>query len=258
MSTEVLSTELLEIKSRPGVTLTLLLIKPDNPVSSIILFEGGPGKLNLSKFFGKPWIETQDRTFLVRNREDFAKSGLITVLVDVPSDKKQEGLDPFFRMGEEHLQDIKAVVSHLKKETSLPTWLVGTSLGSFSSVNGAVNITEGIDGFVVLSGVTRSNKKRPRSILDMGLEKITIPAMIIYHKDDQCPDTPASDAPLIEKGLVQSPKVEVVYMAGGRNEPNPKIPVPQGCQALTNHGFYGIEKQLVSAISDFIKANSKK
>ena len=258
MSAEVRSTELLEIKSRPGVTQKLLLIKPHNPVSSIILFEGGPGKLNLSKFFGKPWIETQDRTLLVRNREDFARSGLITVLVDAPSDKKQEGLNPFFRMGEEHLQDIKAIVSHLKKETGLPIWLVGISLGSFSSVNGAVGITEGIDGFVLLSGVTRSNRKRPKSILDMGLEKITIPAMIIYHKDDQCPDTPASDAPLIEKALVQSPKVEVVYMTGGRNESNPKISVPQGCQALTYHGFYGIEKQLVSAIPDFIKANSKK
>jgi dienelactone hydrolase len=257
VSAEIRSTELIEIKSRPGVTQKFLLIKPHNAIASIILFEGGPGKLSLGTFFGKPSIGAQVGTLLVRSREDFAKSGFITVLVDAPSDKQQEGLNPSFRKSEEHLQDIKAIVSYLKKETDLPIWLVGISLGAFSSVNGAVRITEGIDGFVLLSGVTRPNRELSKTILDMGLESITIPAMIIYHKDDQCPDTPASSAPLIEKTLVKSSKVEVVYMTGDRNEPNPRNPIPQGCQPLTYHGFYGIDKQVVSAIADFIKSNSK-
>jgi hypothetical protein len=244
------------------VAVNFLIIKPDHPFASVILFEGGPGKLSLRKFFRKPVIGAPAGTVLVRSREEFAKSGLITVLVDAPSDQQQEGLKPSFRTSEEHLQDIRAVVSHLKKEAGLPVWLAGISLGTFSSANGAVRLNEDIDGFILLSGITRTiewpSGWPKQRLLDMGLEKITIPAMIIYHKDDLCPDTPASDAPLIEKALVQSPKVEVVYVVGGRNEPNPQIPVHQGCQPLTYHGFYGIDKQVVSAIVNFIKSNSKK
>lgn len=257
-SAEVLSTSIFELNPRPGITLRCLLIRPDNPVASVILFEGGPGKLAIEETFGKPRIGIRKGTLLVRNVEDFAKSRLTTVLVDAPSDKQSQGLPPSFRISDEHLQDIRAVVSHLRKESDLPIWLVGISLGACSSALGGVRITEGIDGIVLISGVNRVAKGLTASLLDMGLASVTVPALIMYHKGDECHETAPSNAPLIKDALVQSPKVEIVYMTGGKNEPDPRSPVPQGCQPLTYHAFYGIEKQVVSTIAEFIESNSKR
>ena len=56
------------------------------------------------------------------------------------------------------------------------------------------------------------------------------------------------DAPKIKEGLVNSKKVEIRYFTGG------KTPLSDPCEALSEHGFYGIEEQVVSAIADFIKS----
>jgi len=255
-STNVILNKIIEIETRQGVKQKFLLIKPENPTASLILFEGGRGKLDLYSSFGKPYVGAKVGTLLVRNIEDFVNSGFVIVLVDSPSDQ-QQGLNPMFRMSKKHSQDIQAVVSYLKKESDLPIWLVGISMGSFSIINMAVSINNGIDGFILLSGVTKPNKRLPKTIMDMSLGDITIPGMIMYNKEDQCPDTPPSSALLIKESLVKSPKVEVVLVNGGKNRPNTRIPGQSGCQPLTYHGFYGIEKQVISAIADFIKANSR-
>jgi len=145
----------------------------------------------------------------------------------------------------------------LKNEANIPIWLVGTSAGTWSVTNGAIHIKEGIYGLVFTSSVTRLRENlpmysfRPKGILDMELYKITFPTLIASHKEDKCDLTPASDAPELKAALVSSPKVEVMYFTGG------KRPKSKPCQPLSAHGFYGIEDQVVTAIADFIKSNSK-
>jgi len=73
-SAEIQSNELVKLETRPGVTQKFVLIKPENPVASVILFSGGTGKLVLRSVFGKPTIKN-DTNFLVRTRKDFAKHG---------------------------------------------------------------------------------------------------------------------------------------------------------------------------------------
>jgi pimeloyl-ACP methyl ester carboxylesterase len=190
----------------------------------------------------------------------------MVALVDAPSDMKgSDGMHAFsketkqvFRISEEHAQDIEAVVNYLKKEaTNNPVWLVGTSLGTFSASNCAIRIKEGINGLILTSSVTRSRKKwriyttHPNAIIDMDLDKIAVPTLIISHREDKCEGTPAADAPRLKAALVNSPKVEVMYFTGG------KKPREKRCRGLSAHGFYGIEDEVVAAIAGFIKANSK-
>ena len=85
----------------------------------------------------------------------------------------------------------------------------------------------------------------------MDLHKITVPALIIAHKEDKCDLTPPSGAPKIKEAIVNSQKVEVMYFSGG------KRPLSEPCRPKSPHGFYGIEEQVIIAIADFIKANSK-
>ncbi len=58
-SVKIESNKLVEIETRPGINQKFILIKPANPIASVILFEGGPGKLNLKSFFGKPSVRSK-------------------------------------------------------------------------------------------------------------------------------------------------------------------------------------------------------
>ena len=254
-SAEIQSNELVKLETRPGATQRFILINPANPVASVILFAGGWGNLQLGSGFGEPTVSNSSKNFLVRTRKDFAKQGLMVAVIDSPSDKKK--MNSIWRISEENGQDIKGVANYLKSQANIPVWLVGTSYGTLSAPNGTIRNKEVVDGLVLTSSVTRMRAKskiygtHPDGIINMDLGKITVPTLIVSHQDDKCELTPASDAPKLKKALVNSPKVEIMYFTGG------KRPKSKPCHALSAHGFYGIEDQVVTAIADFIKANSK-
>lgn len=165
-SEQKLSSELVKIDTRPGVTQKFILIKPVNPIASVILFAGGHGNLELSSLFGIPTIGWGENNFLVRTRKNLARHGLMVAVVDVPSDQNWErGINrsrkrkEIFRMNNEHARDIKAVAAYLKNEVHIPIWLIGTSWGTVSATNGATRIKEGIDGLVLTSAMTRAHPK---------------------------------------------------------------------------------------------------
>jgi len=87
---KIQSNKLVKIETREGVNQSFILIKPVDPVASVILFEGGNGKINLGSDFDKPTIEKKHQTLLLRNREDFAKYGLMVAVIDAPSDMKKQ------------------------------------------------------------------------------------------------------------------------------------------------------------------------
>jgi hypothetical protein len=85
------------ISTRDDVTLSFIVTKPDGPVKfAAILFVGGSGKLKLWKGRGP-----RSKNFLVRSRAHFAKRGVLTITVDVPSDRHRKGAN-FWRDSDEH------------------------------------------------------------------------------------------------------------------------------------------------------------
>jgi pimeloyl-ACP methyl ester carboxylesterase len=268
---KIRSTKLIRIETRPGIKQKFILIKPDNPFASVILFPGGHGSIQLTSFLGIPSVGPGwEGNFVVRTRKDFAKHGFMVALVDAPSDKQPDnpgltwvGLNTItkdneiFRVSIEHAQDIKAVASYLKNEAKVPIWLVGTSFGTFSAANGAIRAREEIKGLILTSSMTRSDakspiyKRYPNFIINLELDRITVPTLIVSHREDRCYATPPEGAQRIREALINSPKVEVKYFAGG------KPPLEQDCWGLSPHGFYGIEDQVLTAIADFIKSNSQ-
>lgn len=85
---QVQASEIISLKTRPGVTQTFILIKTDHPVASVILFAGGHGNLKLSSVSGIPSIGWGKNNFLVRTRNKFAEYGFMMAVVDAPFDKK--------------------------------------------------------------------------------------------------------------------------------------------------------------------------
>jgi pimeloyl-ACP methyl ester carboxylesterase len=193
--------------------------------------------------------------FLVRARERFADQGFMVAVIDAPADK-QNGMNGVFRMGPEHAGDIGAVTSYLKKQAPVPVWLVGTSMGTFSAAGGAI-ASPHVDGLVLTSTLTRTKpdwtiaKSHPDSVASMALERVSVPTLILSHGNDGCAFTPAADAAKLEARLTKSSKVEVVILDGG------SPPQSDPCEAMSQHGFFGIEGKAVDAIARFIKESAK-
>ncbi len=243
------ASELISLETRPGVTQRFILIKPNNPVASVILFAGGHGNLKLSNASGMPDIGWGKNNFLVRTRDVFAEHGFMVAVVDAPSDKKgKRGMLGGFRNTEEHVTDIDAVISYLKNKAPVPVWLVGMSRGTESAARVAISSQEKPDGLVLTSSMTEPNQDGA-AVTELALDKITIPTMIIAHSDDMCKHSPSKGADEIKQKLTRAPKILVTYFSGGDR------PKSGPCKALSAHGFLGIEDELVKVIGHIIQAD---
>ena len=251
---------LVSIPTPRGATQSFILIKPDHPVASVILFAGDHGALGLKSTSSMKWGDTN---FLVRTRDKFADHNFMVAVVDAPSDrqldnpsKEQRGMNVIFRMSNAHAGDIGAVAAYLKKQAGVPVWLIGTSMGTFSAARGAI-AGKNIDGLVLTSTITRSPpawevaKSHPSAVASMELRNVTVPTLIMSHRADTCELTPAADASKLRMRLTKASKVEITLLDGGAP------PQSEPCEALARHGYFGIEAQAVDTIAKFVSDNSK-
>jgi len=238
--------ELQTIPTRPGVTQAFLLVKPaSRPVASVSLFAGGDGRLALSD----RGIGSGRNNFLVRTRALFADRGFLVALVDAPSDHARDGIRSF-RTSEAHAQDIAGVIASVKQHVDAPVCLIGTSAGTLSAANAAARIRQGMGGLVLASAITRRATRAPDSLMDVDLQNITVPTLLVHHKYDTCLVTPYADIPAVMQRLIHAPKVELVTFEGG------DMPRSDPCQNLSYHGFLGIEPAVVAAIARWVKTTA--
>jgi dienelactone hydrolase len=244
--------ELVAVKTPRGATQKFILIKPDKPVASVILFAGGHGGLQLKSANDMVWGKGN---FLVRTRDKFAAQGMMVAVADAPSDNR-EGMQATFRFSSDHAADVSAIASHLKTVANVPVWVVGTSMGTWSAANAAIS-AKGVDGLVLTSTITRAKpqwkiaQSHPNGVASLPLSRVKLPTLIVSHKKDACEITPAADAPKLTKALTGASKVEVVLLEGGLP------PKSDPCEAMSEHGFLGIEDDAVGRIAAFVKANVK-
>lgn len=243
---------LVSIPTARGAKQAFILIKPDKPVASVILFAGGHGALGLKSASTMKWGKGN---FLVRSSDKFAAHNFMVAVIDAPSDQ-QGGMNGIFRMSGAHAGDISAVAGYLKKQADIPVWLVGTSMGTFSAAAGAIS-SKNVEGLVLTSTITRAKphwniaQSHRDGVASMPLQKVSVPTLIVSHSKDGCDITPAADAPKLRNRLTGSKRVEVAILSGG------SPPKSDPCEAMSQHGFLGIEREAVDTVARFITANSK-
>lgn len=243
------ASEVVTLNTRGDVEQKFILITPETPKASVILFAGGKGALNLSSFFGSPAINWGKNNFLVRTRDMFAENGFQVAVVDAPSDKLgKRGMLDGFRDSQEHVEDIDNVIKYLRDKADIPIWLIGTSRGTESATHLAIYSKEQPDGLVLTSSMSVENGAGT-AVTEMELQQIKIPTLVIGHTEDGCRKTPPEGSEEIADMLVNSKKVEVKMFSGGDE------PISKPCKAMSYHGFLGIENDVVSHISNFIKNN---
>jgi predicted alpha/beta-hydrolase family hydrolase len=238
--------EVRSVATRKGVTQAFLLVRsPKTPAASVILFAGGDGHLALSPPNEIGQLKTN---FLVKMRERFANAGFLVAVIDTPSDR---GDYWNFRTSKEHAEDVKQVIAALREMAPVPVWLVGTSMGSVSAAGVAGRLAEGTagpDGLVLTSSIVQTSRNTGETVKTAKLGDIRIPTLIVRHKDDACKFSSPGEAPSLYKALAQANPKELLTFEGG----NP--PKPDPCETQAPHGYFGIERDVVDAIIQWIKA----
>jgi hypothetical protein len=253
-----LATEVVAVTVRPQVTLRYLAIfkRDATPSAAVILFSGGDGFINLTA----DGSHGAKLNFLVRSRWRFARRDLFVAVVDTPNRMRLNGL---IRTSARYAQDIGEVIADVRRRArGAPVWLIGTSAGTLSAA--------GVAGHLPLSSTAKVNDNRPngivltatqstlvaglcgKTVFDAKLGAINVPAYLVAHRDDACPCSPASGAKRVSAALVAlSPAQKQVRIFVGGAPPQTLKP----CEAMTRHGFIGIEDAVVAAIADWIKTH---
>jgi pimeloyl-ACP methyl ester carboxylesterase len=220
-----------------GASNRLLFVAPAaKPTAAVVMFPGGDGVIGITDdgAIAKP------NNFLIRTRELWLAQGFLFVAVDTPPGQGRA------RTGDAGQRAIAAVVAEVKKRTSAPIWLVGTSAGAPATMAGAASLPTGtIHGAVISSPVSTGSRRE--TVFDVKLERIAVPVLIQIHENDGCQLTPPANAPRIKSALTAAPVVEIQQFSGGG------FPRSGPCEALAQHGFLGIEDQVVAAAAGWIK-----
>src|SRR5262245_4722038 len=221
--------------------------------AALVLLVGGGGHLNLD---GNGCPRTLKGNFLVRSRGLFNGAGFATALVDAPSDHPGEDGLKGFRIAPQHADDLGKVIADLRKRTSLPVWLVGTSRGTLSAANAAVRLAGSVapDGVVLTSAITAGGKggHRPwvaQTVFDLGLEAIKAPLLVVGHAADACIRTPAALMADVA-ARASSTRKQVATVTGG---PRSTASGLDACEPRTPHGFLGQEPAVVAGIARFVR-----
>jgi pimeloyl-ACP methyl ester carboxylesterase len=141
------------------------------------------------------------------------------------------------------------VIGALRRMADVPVWLVGTSMGTVSAANAAARLRDGgPDGLVLTASVTRRSREQIECLEDVRVQDIRVPTLVVHHRDDGCPSTPYQDVATLLGALKQAPRRELITMEGG--QPARSRP----CEALSAHGFLGLDDTVVAAITAWITA----
>jgi hypothetical protein len=253
-----LATEVVSVALRRAVSVRYLAIfkRGAAPPAAVVLFSGGDGLINLLP----DGSHGARLNFLVRSRWLFAQRDLFVAVVDTPGGIRLNGQ---IRTSAQYAQDIGEVIADVRRRAGgAPVWLVGTSSGTLSAAGVAAHLPAG--------AATKANEKRPngivltstqstlvpglcgKTVFDAKLAVINVPAFLVAHRDDACPCSPAAGADRVMAGLagLGPARKQIRIFTGGSpaRSPNP-------CEAMTPHGFIGIEDGVVGAIAAWIKAH---
>jgi alpha/beta superfamily hydrolase len=229
--------EIVTLPTRPGVTQSFFLagMGEVKPLAAALLFIGGGGSIRLRMEDGQVRFGAQN--FLPRSRLEFIRNGILPVIMDNPSDQQGgAGMSDDFRVGREHLADVRAVVAEVKRRhPALPVFLVGTSRSTISVAYLGQEMAGAVDGIVLSSSLWRT--QHPGSLQWFDWRRLKLPTLIVHHREDGCRATLYHDMP---SGAAKLPLISV---KGG------KPPESGPCDPLAAHGFFGKEAETVDAIA---------
>lgn len=205
------------------------------PEKLLVIVSGHPGVT-------RPFVDQagkiqtkQNGNFLVRSRQFMISDKVALLLLDCRSDFAEVCEDQY-QASAQRAHDVLKLIARVKDlyPSIRDVWAVSTSRGAISTA-GFLKHSEKSYAGVIHTASTFS--KATDQGVDFGPYKNT-PQFLVHHKQDPCAMTLYSDAYRISEKW----KIPLITVEGGSGFRGQK------CQAFTQHGFVGMEKQVGAAI----------
>jgi hypothetical protein len=184
--------------------------------------------------------------FLIRSRRHLVDTDIATFIIDCKPTTTGICSSEYQSSIERH-QDVSKLILEVKKNypSIKEVWLIGTSMGTVSSAFMPTYDANFYSGAIHTASITEPFKRGSYGELgNFNYKKITIPQFFIHHKDDPCDKTTYSGAEKISKEF----NLPLITVLGGSNFTGP------ACEAGNQHGFKGIEKNVMNAIQEIIRS----
>ena len=224
-----------ELHAVPGTSLTYYLVN-SGPLSrtAFILFPGGDGADHVTVEGGRVKLS---KNFLVSTAETYVKNGFTTVIVN-----SYQAMTDNYRVSTDHAKHIQVILDALTSRGVERFYLVGTSRGTLSVASLATKLSDPhLKGIILTSSMA--------SIARLDLPRIKVPVLFVHHVDDKCHHTPHREAKDISRLVSKSTTVSFVDVTGG-------LPPQTGpCQALSPHGFFGVEGIATQAMINWARGD---
>ena len=210
---------------------------------AVAIFPGSPGQVRLSLENGEIKFGDLRGNFLVRARRHFLEDDILTVVVDAPSDFQFGLFRHQFRASARYGEDVGGIVEAVSKRYGELDWtFAGHSEGVVSAVHAARMSGPRVKRVVLAAALTSPNFQGPG--LRLGeVKQLTIPALWVHHRRDPCRATMYSTAKAYAEEM-HAPLLTVTGSKNARGDP---------CEALSEHGFVGMEVKTVKAILAWIR-----
>jgi hypothetical protein len=235
-----------QISSR-NQKIRAILLKPEKPVASVVLLVGGHGQMDIAPNGAIKWGRGNQ---LIRTRAEYLKQGFAVLVPDIAPDWKGENSKPVsnYRLHARHGADIGALVAYMRTIAE-PVVIVGTSRAAVTTgVALLVNEGKNRPDYVALTApmlMPAENQPSFQKAIQGKADRAQIQMLVVGHKKDECKYTlPESiDAFRNWRG---ADKLEIVMLDGPQGTGHP-------CDAQAAHGFIGIDNQVVTTVSEWIK-----
>ena len=216
-----------ELPTRPGASLRMLVEAPANPVGSVVLLAGGNGELDLGadgtikNFYGNPPVRTR---------------GLYR--------------DAGFAIGVLDVADLAAAIAHMRA-IAAPVAVIGFSRGAIPTAAAArLAGAARPDALVLFSGMWLTTRVTPTSV-EYVLKRdgaFAQPALLVVHGQDACPFSNPGELARFRPLLGGSARAETLTLQGGGP--------PRGdrCGPFHFHGHVGLDDEIVAAVAAWLKA----
>ena len=231
------------------VTVQFMVHRPSGqPKALVVLFAGGNGNTGITGDPATGQVFSAGMNFLVRSAELFARNGYVALTVDRPSNGPPNPAYNQYRVSAAHAHDIAAVVSRVNA-SNLDVFLAGTSRGTLSVV---AQYMLGV-GSMLSSPVTSD----AGTALHIGVPGtpnlqpgfVRVPVQVLYHGQDGCfVTTPSNALTLHTQFVLAGVDSRLEMLVGGFDLSG--APGNDPCDAVTFHGFLGIENSAVRAITN--------
>lgn len=239
----------------PPVQESFIVSQPAPPpapaaTAVLILLPGGDGNIQLTPLVPDGTLDINSANFLVRVRWLLASQSFVVLTLDSATDFQllPGGLDGY-QGSAAHITDILTVISYARTTyPGLPVWVMGTSHGTAGAFVAAADPPPtGPDGLVFTSPLNINNNVD--SLLAANLPAIMVPTLLVNNKASTCPAALYTGDPAVLAKLTGAPAKANINMNGGFPS------LSTSCNALSPHGYFGVEPTTVTTIAAWIKAH---